>query len=447
MIGERGVSPLILFGGPTMATDLSEPVEAVEDERVYPPFWIKRLQIRNFKSIEFADFTLEPLTVFVGRNGAGKSNVLDAIGFIRALIGGGLSRALANYAGSDAICRIGSGEPISLSVWASCMSKDGDQCEFSWSTEIAFDEPTPRITLEQFELENSVTGEAYHWDVDSVVDLFGIRNAEGASGLRKTLMEIPSINFVMEDSAVRALSSLKSISIYRPDPSSIRDFTRPVEAETLASNTSNAAQILLALEQLDPSSFNRVREWLGIIVPGIEDVRGVAYGPSLVDLTFSLEHGDVTIKMSGSRMSDGTLRALATLLAVSQRWREPVRLRSKAFTTDIVSPSLVAIEEPETSLHPAALHALIEAFDEATSHTQVLLTTHNADWLAEPPITLDQIRVVEMIDGKTVVAPIDSANRLNIEHQLRTLADLQNQAHLRPDPDDLDRQRDLAAGS
>ena len=57
------------------------------------------------------------------------------------------------------------------------------------------------------------------------------------------------------------------------------------------------------------------------------------------------------------------LCALATLVA--------------AFQSDgLTSPSVVGIEEPETALHPAAMRALVDALDEATERTQILLTTH-----------------------------------------------------------------------
>jgi hypothetical protein len=56
-------------------------------------------------------------------------------------------------------------------------------------------------------------------------------------------------------------------------------------------------------------------------------------------------------------LSDGTLRAFAALVAIFQT------------LPPFGSPSLIGIEEPETALHPAALRALLDAFDEATLHT------------------------------------------------------------------------------
>ena len=43
---------------------------------------LRRVKIRDYKSIAYCDVELGPLTVLVGRNGAGKSNFLDALGFV-----------------------------------------------------------------------------------------------------------------------------------------------------------------------------------------------------------------------------------------------------------------------------------------------------------------------------------------------------------------------------
>lgn len=47
---------------------------------------IKRIKIRDFKSIQALDLELDPVTVLVGRSGTGKSNVVQAIRFLRNLL-------------------------------------------------------------------------------------------------------------------------------------------------------------------------------------------------------------------------------------------------------------------------------------------------------------------------------------------------------------------------
>ena len=43
---------------------------------------ITKVWAKNFRSIEYAELELGPLTVLVGPNASGKSNLLDVLGFL-----------------------------------------------------------------------------------------------------------------------------------------------------------------------------------------------------------------------------------------------------------------------------------------------------------------------------------------------------------------------------
>lgn len=47
---------------------------------------LKELRVKNYKSLEDVAIPLRPLTVFVGPNNAGKSNILDCLLFLRELL-------------------------------------------------------------------------------------------------------------------------------------------------------------------------------------------------------------------------------------------------------------------------------------------------------------------------------------------------------------------------
>ncbi len=44
--------------------------------------FLKRVVLKNYKSIAFCDVSLGPLVFLVGPNGAGKSNFVDALRFV-----------------------------------------------------------------------------------------------------------------------------------------------------------------------------------------------------------------------------------------------------------------------------------------------------------------------------------------------------------------------------
>src|SRR5213592_2989233 len=72
------------------------------DEHAAPPF-LRRVRIRGYKSIAFCDVTLQPLTILVGRNGAGKSNFLDALAFLRDVMETNVTEAMKRRGGWDSI--------------------------------------------------------------------------------------------------------------------------------------------------------------------------------------------------------------------------------------------------------------------------------------------------------------------------------------------------------
>lgn len=130
-------------------------------------------------------------------------------------------------------------------------------------------------------------------------------------------------------------------------------------------------------------------------------------------------------------MSDGTLRALGTLIAVTQlaERKTPVRL--------------VGIEEPETALYPAAAGALVDALREAASHTQVIVTTHSPDLVEQIDPDTDALLAVQSRRGTTEIGPVDPASREAIRKHLFSAGELLRKDQLQIDEDDLIRQRQI----
>ena len=56
------------------------------------------------------------------------------------------------------------------------------------------------------------------------------------------------------------------------------------------------------------------------------------------------------------------------------------------------------------------MRALVDALDEATLRTQILLTTHSADMLDNPTIQPHNVRAVRMEKGRTIIGPVDEAS-------------------------------------
>jgi len=69
-----------------------------------PRVRIEELRLRGFRAFENARLTLDDLTVLVGRNGAGKSTILDAFEFVREALSDSLENALERRGGFCPSC-------------------------------------------------------------------------------------------------------------------------------------------------------------------------------------------------------------------------------------------------------------------------------------------------------------------------------------------------------
>jgi predicted ATPase len=227
--------------------------------------------------------------------------------------------------------------------------------------------------------------------------------------------------------------ALSASCVYNFHPPAIREHQPVAASQILARYGSNLARAIEGLREIEPQTVGRNRQYLKAIVPGVTGFRSQEYGDfETVRFSLTTRDGQPPLELAASSMSDGTLRILAALVAAFQ----------------IVLPSgfpgFIGIEEPETALHPAAMRALVDALDEATLRTQILLTTHSADMLDNPAIRPENVRVVDMVDGQTVIAPVDEASLEIVRRKLDTLGGLERQNQLGPDADDLDRQERLS---
>jgi hypothetical protein len=121
-------------------------------------------------------------------------------------------------------------------------------------------------------------------------------------------------------------------------------------------------------------------------------------------------------------MSDGTLRVLGLLLAIYQQ----------------PSPPLIVLEEPESTVHPAATDILMDVFKmdvfkEGSRRSQLLLTTHSPDILDSDKVTEDELRVVSATNGRTLISPLGPVSREAVRRRLYTPGDLMRTADLDAD--------------
>ena len=157
---------------------------------------------------------------------------------------------------------------------------------------------------------------------------------------------------------LRFLSDMRMCQI---EPAALRAMQDPDGGIHLRSDGRNAASVLREIQRESKESWARILELLENIVPSTVDVRPKKHGNKLT-LEFSQKWGGrAPIKFEAFNMSDGTLRVLGLLAAVFQH----------------PPPSLLVIEEPEATMHPGALGAILDVLRHAERFMQVVVTTHS----------------------------------------------------------------------
>lgn len=395
-------------------------------ERTAPPF-LRRVRIEGYKSIASCDVQLHPLTILVGRNASGKTNFVDALAFLRDVLVRGANEAVKCHGGRDAIlCRFCPGQRVSLEVNTS-MPFGGELLEGIYRLVIDIPVKQPaRIAHEYLQL-----GEGAGWWLGYTNDAGRVTCAASDDSPQERAWGVPDRPFLdayFDDPVPEFGDRIASWGAYNFYPEAIRRLQKPA-AGLLDRDGGNLASVIELTRDSRPVAVDRMGGYLTSITGGVELAGAVRYG-EYETVRFRVPTGGDKPGQSfdAASMSDGTLRVLAALVAAFQ------------CVPPYGHPSLVAIEEPETSLHPAAMRALVDALNEATEHTQIVLTTHSADLLAGRDLDASQVLVVRSRNGVTQIAPVDAGSREILRKELYTLADLHRMDQLDLDEDDLARQ-------
>ncbi len=177
---------------------------------------------------------------------------------------------------------------------------------------------------------------------------------------------------------------------------------------------------------------DRIQACLRRIVPGIIGVEHRSYGPrESLEFRQNVQGQQYPWRFQAANMSDGTLRSLGVLTALFHQIKAGDNVQIKA--GDNAAP-LVAIEEPEITIHPAAAGIVMDALIEASRTKQLLATTHSADLLDHEEIPSECILAVQNVGGETKITGVDSAARSAIKDLLYTPGELLRSGQLSPDP-------------
>ncbi len=381
---------------------------------------ISRVAIRDYKSIAACDVELGPLTFLVGPNGSGKSNFLDALRFIADSLNHSVEQAIRDRGGINDVRRRSEGRPRHFGIKVE-FGISGLKCTFAFeigdrkgggfiikreSCTMYSDESNPTVSC-------SYEAEAGKLVVDSKYSRLSMP-ASPDRFMLSALAGLPDFR--------PAYVALAGMGFYRLNPDKIRDLQAPESGDLLTRDGSNAAAVLSHLTKRHPDVKVRVEEYLMSVAPGTQHVGVKTLGPrETLEFEEVVSGSNRTRRFLAANMSDGTLRALGILLALFQ---SPNGGRQV---------SLIAVEEPETALHPAAAGVLLDALREASGNRQVIVTSHSPDLLDSRDLPADAILAVSAEDGATSIGALKPEERAILKKRLKTPGELLRNNQLTPD--------------
>ena len=373
---------------------------------------ITKVKVKNFRSIAKATIDLAPLTVFVGQNGAGKSNIIDVLRFTRDALTHGSEQAIFERHGMSALKRWSpKGHNVDIDIELSISASH-------WYGTYGFciaSEPRGkyRIKREICSITTAQNSDSYEISDGKIIQV-DLQGSPSAAWLEQPLplnalflSSIPIGNFYLIH------DTIKNMGFYTIYPDLLREPQKPSNTSPLDEKGQNLASVLREMKRSNEPSAAVISEALGKVIHGIHDFSVSQVGGYFI---VRLHHGKVEAALALDQESDGTLRMLGILTALYQ----------------IPSRTLLAIEEPELTIHPGALGVLCDSIKEASSFSQIMITTHSPDLMVH--FTPESLRIVENPSGETFVGPLVSFQREAIAQNLFTAGELMRLEGLHREP-------------
>jgi predicted ATPase len=344
---------------------------------------IDKLEVWGFRSLKQVVWQPGALNVVIGPNGSGKSNLLKLLELMVVAARGGLGKHIQRAGGMEPLVWDGDAQGLGFRVRTTPLEpgQDVERDSLTYSLDLARLGATSTYRVDGELLTN-------HLLVNAGGDHQPAKLIERTQQ-RAVMFDAPdhaltaAPELVPEDEALLSLAAgpfttNRLISLFQADLAGWciyqdlhTDSAAPIRQPTLARSEAavapdgqNLISVLHTLYTTD-RAFKR----------GVNDAMRAAFGSDFEELVFPpaadqriqlrVRWSSLRREQTAADLSDGTLRFLFLL----------------AVLANPKPPGLVAIDEPETGLHPAMLPIVAEYAVEASRRSQVILTTHSAELL------------------------------------------------------------------
>jgi predicted ATPase len=370
---------------------------------------LRRLSVRNFRSMRTSDVPLGPVNVLVGPNGSGKSNFLDIIQFLRDCVRDDLQPAIEKRGGINRVRfrggSAGQGHSFEINVEATVTGNSSATAPDRYHLEVGSYRRGEQPLLRR---EESFTFKRYAGRGRRVTisgSEFQIANLsksgetenEKKFGLRADSLGLATLPKLTPDEGgdeVRRMAELfATFRVFNIDVAAARRPAAEGATVALRDDASNLAAFLHRLSS-DTGSFDRFQEDARSLVPGLVEIHFRSIGGPEEAVAVSLKEKGLRDATSLADASFGSIRVLALL----------------ALLYDPSPPQLTCIEEIDHGLHPYVFDRLTELLREASTKTQFIIATHSPAFVNR--LSASELIVCERADDGSSRIPAVSAERV-----------------------------------
>lgn len=389
---------------------------------------ITQLAVENYKSLRSISLAPSTLSVVVGANAAGKSNLADFIDFVSEVYQHGLEVAVARKGGFENVAhrkeRRSTGA-VEVRLVAQYNFEPGftrptqkpaqviAKHEYSFRTHGSSIRAEFHVERELLEFHASV-GQTLHRiltirrDEQSVtIDASSSKELRKVADTEELTIDPGEVKFLV-DYARRLMSptelivngvgrvipivngfshALGRIRVFQITPAISREFGVPTPGPELDRSGHNLPAVVDLLQKKHQEQWLSIMEGMNRILPELTSI-DVTYSSSRT-LGLQFHERGVGRPWNVAEMSDGTMQTLALLVALF----DP---RSSG----------IVLEEPENSIHPWIIRTLLSACSQAAKTKQILITTHSP--IVMNAVTPEQVIVMWRKNGASMARPLTS---------------------------------------
>ena len=338
---------------------------------------LKRLVLSNWRNFKKVDAPLGARTFVVGPNASGKTNLLDAVRFLRDIAspGGSLVRAVNDRRGMKHIRSLHAGSRSNVIVTVE-VSIDGDQNTWKYTLELSGSEGTKK----PFRIEKE---EVFHGDTE-------VLRRPKPDETDERLLTQTHLEQISQSLKFRPLAdALASVVHVHIVPQVSRTPARAEEFSRRDAPGSDFIDQLAKLSERDKNrTLRRIEKLLKIAVPRFSQLKIERDKLGRPHLEANYEHWRRRGGWQNEQeFSDGTLRLIGLLWAIDY------------------GKAPLLLEEPELSLHSDVIRQLPRMLAQAAQRTgrQIVVSTHAEEMLSDRGIDPSEIWLLEPTENETKV--------------------------------------------